>query len=132
MGVIELGYNREVISGPDSIIIRHYGDGIKGGKVLDMTGFTPEILKCGHVIIKNASDTYKPMPLNAEATSYASLPAGHTYVGLAVHSCEWAKEGSLVGIITDGEVNDSVLPYDFSTIAAAFKAAVPTIRFDHD
>lgn len=132
MGAIDIGYQKEFISGPDSIIIRHYGDGIKGGKVLDMTDFTPEILKCGHVIIKNANDTYKPMPLNEAGNAYASLPAGHTYVGLAVHSCEWAKEGSLVGIITDGEVNDKALPYDFSTIATAFKAAVHTIRFDHD
>lgn len=132
MGAIDIGYNKEIISGPDSIIIRHYGDGIKGGKVLDMTDFAPEVLKCGHVIIKNANDTYKPMPLNSAGTAYAALPANHTYVGLSVHSCEWAKEGSLVGIITDGEVNDTALPYDFSTIAAAFKAAVPTIRFDHD
>ena len=132
MGAIDIGYNKEIISGPDSIIIRHFGDGIKGGMVLDMTGFTPEILKCGHVIIKNANDTYKPMPLNEAGTAYTSLPANHSYVGFAIHNCEWAKEGSLVGIITDGEVNDQALPYDFSTIAAAFKAAVPTIRFDHD
>ena len=132
MGAINIGYNKEVISGPDSIIIRNYLDGIKGGKVLDMTGFTPAVLKCGHVIIKNSTDTYKPMPLNAQGNSYGELPANHTYVGFAIHSCEWAKEGSLVGIITAGEVNDIALPYDFSTIASAFKAAVPTIRFDHD
>jgi len=132
MGATDIGYNKEIISGPDSIIIRNYVDGIKGGKVLDMTGFAQEILKCGHVIIKNANDTYKPMPLNAEGNSYGTLPANHVYVGIAIHSCEWAKEGSLVGIITAGEVNDAALPYDFSTIAAAFKAAVPTLRFDHD
>lgn len=132
MGAIDIGYQKEIISGPDSIIIRHYGDGIKGGKVLDMTGFTPEILKCGHVIIKNANDTYKPMPLNAAGNSYGTLPEGHKYVGLATTSIKWAKEGSLVGIITEGEVNDAALPYDFSTIADAFKSAVPTLRFDHD
>ena len=132
MGAIDIGYQKEIILGPDSIIIRHYGDGIKGGKVLDMADFTPEILKCGHVVIKNANDTYKPMPLNSGATAYASLPSGYTYVGLTTTSIEWGKEGSLVGIITDGEVNDAALPYDFSTIASAFKAAVPTLRFDHD
>ena len=130
MNPIDIGFQKEILSGPDSIIIRNYVDGIKGGKVLDMEGFTPDVLKTGHVIIKSNTGVYKPMPLSGDA--YASLPANHSYVGICVTTTEWKKEGSLVGIMTAGEFNDTAAPYDFSTIAAAFKAAVPTIRFDHD
>lgn len=130
MNPIDLGFQKEVLSGPDSIVIRNYVDGIKGGKVLDMEDFTPDVLKTGHVIIKSNTGVYKPMPLSGDA--YASLPANHSYVGICVTTTEWKKEGSLVGIMTAGEFNDVAAPYDFSTIAAAFKAAVPTIRFDHD
>lgn len=130
MSVIDLGWKKEVLSGPDSIVIRSYVDGIKGGKVLDMTGFEPEVLKTGHVVIKSNTGVYKPMPLSGDA--YASLPANHSYVGICVTTTEWKKEGSLVGIMTIGEFNDAAAPYDFSTIAADFKAAVPTINYDND
>ncbi len=129
---IDIGFEKEIVSGLDSVVIRNYVDGIKGGKVLDMTGFAPEVLKTGHVIIKSNTGIYKPMPLNLEGDAYASLPANHSYVGICVTTVEWAKQGSLVGIMTAGELNDVAAPYDFSTIASAFKSAVPTIRFDHD
>lgn len=132
MEPIDINFQKEIITGNDSIVIRNYLDGIKGGKVLDMAGFTPEVLKCGHVIIKSNTDVYKPMPLNQEGDAYGSLPANHSYVGISTTSIEWGKEGSLVGILTAGEVNDSALPYDMTSILSAFKAAVPTIRFDHD
>lgn len=130
MGAINIGWEKEILSGLDSIVIRNYVDGIKGGVVLDMTGFTPEVIKTGHVIIKSNTGVYKPMPLNGNV--YGTLPANHSYVGICVTTAEWNKEGSLVGVMTAGEFNDVASPYDFSTIAAAFKTAVPTIRFDHD
>lgn len=132
MSAIDIGWSKEILSGNDSIVIRNYVDGIKGGKVLDMTNFAPEVLKTGHVIIKNSNDIYKPMPLNADGTAYDSKPEGYTYVGICMTTVEWAKEGSAVGIMTAGEINDVAAPYDFSTIASAFKSDVPTIRFDHD
>ena len=130
MSVIDIGFQKEIVNGLDSVVIRNYVDGIKGGKVLDMTGFTPAVLKTGHVIIKSNTGVYKPMPLSGDV--YGSLPANHSYVGICMTTVEWAKQGSAVGIMTAGEFNDTAAPYDFSTIAAAFKAAVPTIRFDHD
>lgn len=132
MNPIDIGFEKEIVTGLDSVIIRNYVNGVKGGKVLDMKGFKPEVLKCGHVVIKSKDDVYKPLPLNEAGDAYADLPANHTYVGIATTSIEWSKEGSLVGILTAGEVNDKALPYDISEIADAFKAAVPTIRFDHD
>ena len=132
--IVNLNEERtELHMGSGSVVIRKYVDGIKGGRTLDCDNVSLDTLKAGHVIIRDTvNDTYKPMPLNAAGNSYGTLPEGHKYVGLSTTSIEWAKEGSLVGIITEGEVNDAALPYDFSTIADAFKAAVPTLRFDHD
>lgn len=127
---IDLGVTAKYGTGHDSIVVRHYGDCIKGGKVLDVTGFTGEI-KAGHVIImETATETYKPMPVSNGA--YASLPNGHEYKGILISTV--LVSNPFASILTDGEVNDSadVLPYDIAGIKAAFKAAVPTIRFDHD
>lgn len=115
--------------GNDPIVIRHYGDGIKGGKVLNVTDFTEDFVRAGHVIIKNTTTgEYKPMPVSSGA--YASLPSGHAYVGVCVASQPTSEP--FVGIMTDGEVNDVASPFPLDTIMSAFKAAVPTIRFDHD
>lgn len=61
------------------------------------------------------------------AATYAALPASHSYVGIAQHS--QLKKGNTinVGIMTGGNFNPAAAPYDFATIAAAFKTAVPTI-----
>jgi hypothetical protein len=129
MSAIDIGWSKQVLSGKDAVIIRNYVDGIKGGKVLDMTGFTEDILKCGHVIIKK-NETYKPLPVSNDA--YASLPEGWSYAGINMTTVEWKLEGSIVGIMTSGEVNDKAAPYNLSSIAAAIKTAIPTLRFDHD
>ena len=60
-------------SGKESVIIRNYVNGIMGGVILDMTGFSGEFIQCGHIIIRDTkSGEYKPMPVTGEA--YASLP----------------------------------------------------------
>jgi hypothetical protein len=96
-----------------------------------MDGFNEDVLKTGHVIIKKG-DVYKPMPLNVAGDAYGTLPAEHVYAGVSMTTVDWKKDGPMVGIMTAGELNDKAAPYDFATIAAAFKTAVPTIRFDHD
>lgn len=116
--------------GYDPIVIRKYVDGDKGGKLLDVTGFTDEVIKAGHVVIRDTAtqSTYKPMPVSNGA--YAALPQGYEYVGIVVGTVPTNEP--YVAIITIGEVNDKVLPYDITTIKSAFKAAVPTIVFAHD
>jgi hypothetical protein len=117
--------------GNDPIIIRKHVDGKKGGVVLDVTGFTDEYVRCGHVIIKkviDGKDVFMPMPVSEGA--YASLPNGAVYFGIAEASK--ATSEAFVPVLTIGEVNDKALPYDITSIKAAFSAAVPTIVFDHD
>lgn len=199
--------------GLDAVVIRSCWSTIPGGRTLDNTGFTPTVIRKGHVIIKanGAGGEYKPMPvtgvnaigalgvaaagsgyvnagtyaavaltggtgtgatanitvfdghvtsvtlvnkgtgytagdvLSAAASTigtggtgfsvpvastlaggaYAALPASHSYVGIAQHSCLTAKPS--IGIMDGGNFNPVAAPYDFATIAAAFKTAVPTI-----
>lgn len=115
--------------GLDPIVIRNYVAGFKGGKVLDVTGYTEKYIKAGHVIIKEtAIETYKPMPVADGA--YASLPEGCEYVGAAVSTVSTAEP--FVAIMHTGEVNDEAMPYAIDSIKDALKQAVPTLVFNHD
>lgn len=129
MSVVDLGTKESFGFDKDPIVIRNYVAGIKGGKVLDVDGFTPEFIKAGHVIIKEtATDTYKPMPVSGNA--YAELPSGHEYVGVAYATK--AKSEPFVAIMYSGTVNDVASPYPVDGIKAALKTALPTLVFNHD
>jgi len=57
--------------------------------------------------------------------SYQSLPAGHTYVGVLIN--EITKKLPFAGIMVHGTINPTAAPFNFSSIASAFKTAVPSI-----
>jgi hypothetical protein len=120
---------REVFGfGLDTVVIRKFIDGIKGGKALNVEDFAEDYIKAGHVVIRKEDD-YKPLPVEGEA--FAALPEGYEYVGF-VTATKKATE-PFVAIVTIGEVNDEALPYTLSSEQkAAIKAAVPTIVFNHD
>lgn len=121
-------------SGNDSIVIRNYVAGIKGGRTLDMTGFPSNIqcIKAGHVVIRSKTDEtlYKPMPVKGDGSGYESLPADCDYAGVVVASRP--ADCPIVGIMYAGEVNDVASPYPVKEIAAAIKAALPDLHFMHD
>ena len=125
-----MSVKNEVLSdGMDSIVIRKYIAGIIGGKVLDVTGIAEDVIKAGHVIIRDTqNDVYKPMPV--EDGAYASLPSNHEYVGVLVSTI--LTEEPLAAIMYSGEVNDEAVPYSVASIAAAMKTAIPTLVFKHD
>ena len=126
---IDVGTIESFGFGKDPIVIRKYIAGIKGGKVLDVSGFTEEYIRAGHVIIRDTNkDVYKPMPVQDGA--YSSLPSNHEYVGVAVAS-KSVKE-PFVSIMHTGVVNDVASPYPLDTIKAALKSSVPTLVFEHD
>ena len=121
-------------SANDSIVIRHYGVGIKGGRTLDMSDF-PSDLKCiraGHIVIRSTENEtlYKPMPVASNGKSYAALPEGYEYVGVVVATKP--VDYPLVGIMYAGEVNDVASPYPVTSIKAALKTALPGLVFMHD
>lgn len=116
-------------SGMDAVVIRNYVGGIVGGRTLDVTGFSDNVIKAGHIIIRDTqTDTYKPMPVSGG--SYSTLPSNHEYVGVLVSSI--LKSQPLAGIMYDGEVNDLASPYSIDSIKAALKSALPTLVFLHD
>lgn len=116
-------------TGKESVVIRNYLDGIKGGVALDTSDFTEEFIQCGHVIIKNSTDgTYKPLPVKNGV--YEALPAGYEYVGICVTTAP--VDEALVGVVTAGEVNDVAVPFSVDGILADLKTAIPTLRWAHD
>ena len=118
-------------TGNDSIVIVDNFQSIRGGRTLDVTGYTPTTIKAGHVIIKETSSgEYKPMPLNGTKDAYASLPAGHTYAGILIASILTAKP--FAGILVRGTVNPAAAPFDMTSILSAVKTALPLIDFRED
>lgn len=110
----------------DSVIIVDRMATIRGGRTLDVTGFTPDIIYAGHpIIVETATGIHKPLPLNAGNTAYGLLPALHTYTGVLNGTI--LKTKPFAGILTQGTINPTAAYYDFASIAAAFKAAVPLI-----
>ena len=114
-----------VVFGNDSIVIQKFLAGIKGGRALDVTGFSPEVINAGHVIITDGNGVYKPMPVSESA--YATLPDGYSYAGILVNSILTSRPAA--AIMTIGQVNESALPYE---VPADFKTACPHIEFIKD
>lgn len=135
MSTLDIGAIESFGFGNDPIVIRKYIAGIQGGRVLDVSDFTEEFIRAGHlIIVKPAAndtekDVYKPMPVSGEA--YGTLPTGYEYAGVCTAS-KSAKE-PIVGIMYNGEVNDVASPYPLTdAIKTALKAAIPTLTFKHD
>ena len=127
--------SQEIITGNDNIVIVDVFQTIRGGRTLDVTGFTPEVIKAGHVIIKQTSNgEYKPMPVDLTTDpknpAYAALPAGHTYAGILIQSL--LTKRPMAGILVRGTVNPAAAPYPMNTILSAVKTALPLIDFRED
>jgi hypothetical protein len=72
---------QEVITGNDNVVIVDIFQSVRGGHTLDVTGFTPEVIKAGHVIIKDDNDEYKPMPVtgNNAISTLGAVVGGSGY-----------------------------------------------------
>ncbi len=118
---VDLTRKREIIFGNDSIVIRKYFSGLKGGRSLDVTGFEDsEYLSAGHVIISNG-ETFKPLAVSDGA--YGELESGYSYVGILYRSI--LVKQPMAAIMTNGEVTTGALPYP---LPDDFKEAMPFIR----
>lgn len=124
--------SQELLSGNDNIVIIDNFQSIRGGRTLDVTGFTPEVIPAGHVIIQKDSDkTYYPMPVTADA--YATTPVAHTIVGVLIASIPTKRP--FAGIMVRGTVNVKAAPYKLdanTALKTALKTALPLIVFTHD
>lgn len=119
----------EVVTGMDNIVIVDVLQTIRGGRTLDVTGFTPKVIKAGHVVIQDpTTKEYKPMPVSG--ANYATLPTDHKYIGVVISSVETSKP--MVSILVRGTVNPAASPYPLTTILTAVKTALPLIDFRED
>ena len=105
------------------VIVNCLGD-IPGGRTLDVTNVAEgtTVIKAGHLIIADANGVCKPMPLSG--TSYDSLPANHSYVGVLKASITVADPRA--AIMTMGQVNQAACPY---TIPDGAKSALTHIEW---
>ena len=105
------------------VIVNCLGD-IPGGRTLDVTNVAEgtTVIKAGHLIIADANGVCKPMPLSG--TSYDSLPANHSYVGVLKASITVADPRA--AIMTIGQVNQAACPY---TIPDGAKSALTHIEW---
>ncbi|WP_131535465.1 hypothetical protein [Pedobacter nototheniae] len=108
---VDLNEDGNIIdTGNDSIVIVRHLDSIRGGRSLNVTGFTPKVISAGHLIIQDpVSKDFKPMPINAGATAYAALPADHIYVGVLIASI--LTKRPFAAILTNGTVNPVASPF---------------------
>lgn len=122
---------QEVVTGNDNVVIVDVMQSIRGGRTLDVTGFKPDVINAGHVIIMKTEDkTYKPMPLNSGGTEYGALPGGHEYAGILISTI--SKDLPLAAILVRGTVNPAAAPFKMTTIIEAVKKALPLIDFRED
>lgn len=113
----------------DGIVIVSNLEVIPGGKTLDVTGFSPDVIPAGHLVIKEtATGVLKPMPVSG--ANYGSLPSGHTYHGVVVSSV--LKTKPFVSVLVRGSVNKNASKYGISSILTAVQTALPLIRFTQD
>lgn len=118
-------------TGNEGIVVVNNLEGIPGGKTLDVTGFAPAVIPEGHPVIQEtATGVVKPMPVNAEQTAFATLPAGHTYLGHVVSSTLTAKP--FVGVTIRGTINYEAASYGMASIVAALRTALPKVTYMKD
>ncbi len=65
MAVVNLSDTpKEIITGNDSIVIVDNFQSIRGGRSLDVSDFNEDVIRAGHIIIKDTnSGDFKPMPI---------------------------------------------------------------------
>lgn len=123
---------KKYYSGMDAVVIRQYNGGITGGRALDYTGFTDDVIKAGHVITKKLVDgVYEYKPLDVSDGKYVDKDSDEEFAGVVVRS---RLKGEGVAIMDDGRVNDEAMPYQFKddTQRTAIKTALPNLIFEHD
>lgn len=123
--------SNEVDTSYDSVVIVCNLETIPGGKTLDVTGFDPEYIRSGHIVIEEtATGVLKPMPVAVQA--YGALPGGHTYKGVVIATI--LKTLPFAGVMLRGSVNQNAFVNGggYGPVPPAAITALPLIRFTKD
>lgn len=124
---------KQIVFGKDSVIIQKFGNGIKGGRALDVTDIEDEVLYAGRIIVTDGAGTHKPLAITGDEGSktYAELPAGYSYEGILYRSILTSEPAA--SIMTSGQVNEpAAKDANGADIPDAFKTACPNIEFIKD
>ena len=107
------------------VIIRDLAD-IPGGRALDVTNWSLDVIKSGHIIKHNTvTDVYAPLGITgSDNDEYASLGDNEEYAG--VLKVAVLKSKPAAAIMTMGEVNAAASPYP---VTDTIKSGLPTIKF---
>lgn len=123
MAITNLNRDNYLIDdGNDSkVIVRDLAD-IPGGRSLNVSGWSEDVIRAGHIIIKTATGDFAPLGVTTNA--YNSLDTGEEYAGVLKVSI--LKDKPLAAIMTMGEVNAAASPY---TVTSTIAAGLPQIKF---
>lgn len=106
----------QIITGKDSIVIVDNFQSIRGGRTLDVTGFKPEVIHAGHVIIKSDAGEYKPMPVTEVGgiLEVGKLAGGSSYANAGTYEDVALTGGSGTGakatvVVAGGAVTSVVI-----------------------
>lgn len=113
----------------DAVVILTILDTIQGGVTLDVTGFAPDYIQRGHVLIQETA-TGIVKPLGVTAGAFSALPADHSYYGICLTT--QPKTQPFVGVLIQGAVNYKAMPYTTGTILAGMRTALVNINFRSD
>lgn len=115
----------------DVVIIKKVLIDIPGGKTLDVTGVTEDVLKAGRVIIEQTSTgDLKPLKITSP-TAYENLPAGHTYKGILTATI--LAKRPFAAVMLSGDVGEQALiNYGLPAVPADAKTALSHILFTKD
>ena len=72
-----------VITGNDNIVIVNYFDGIRGGRSLDLTGYTEKFVKAGHILIETSDGKIQPLPVSEEHIPHLAMNQRRSIVGFS-------------------------------------------------
>lgn len=118
-----------IITGNDNIVIVNHFDGLRGGRTLDMTGFSGKIVQAGHLIIKTAEGVFKPRATNGG--NYSALAEGEKHAGYLVATIPADKP--FAAIMTRGTINPKAAPYPMDdALIEAVKKDLPLIDYQED
>lgn len=127
MSEISVGSGSTIDTSYDNVIIIENLENIHGGKSLDVSAHSGDVIPAGTVILVDTDGNYKPNPQTTPGT-YDSLPANHSYAGILVASI--LKTNARASIMVRGTVDETAnanagnAPY-----LSAQKTALSLIRF---
>lgn len=128
MSIVDISKQTSVDTTLDGVVIQMMIEDVPGGRSLDVTDIETDVIKAGHVILRN--DTTKEFKAHKiTGGSYAAKPGGYSYYGILYVSIP--KDAPLASIMVRGTVNEKAAQEaaGLPEYISAVKNALTLIRF---